>query len=420
MRRAALYICYYNVTEPLVHTQVIAYLRELGKRGVEMHLLTFERERHSAEKKQAIREELAESGIRWHSLRYHERPSLPATLYDIAAGTLKAIRICRKYDIQLVHARSHVPAAMTLILKSLLRCRFLFDLRGLLAEEYVDAGNWKKGRLKFNLTKRMERAFFRKADAFIMLTDRIKQELVLSEPALRDRAADIHVIPCCVETENFMVDNEQLEAFRVARGWIGRLVIVYVGKLGTWYLPEEMVRFFRVTREQDSRFFFQVLTQSDPTPMRQALKEAGISPGDYDIRSVSPVDIPLALAACDAGISFIRPTYSKLASSPTKMGEYLAAGLPVVANTGIGDCDRLLSENRLGTVVCDFSESEFCKAAAELRALLDDPHTSQRCQESARRKLSMSEVGGQRYAAVYETLLGSDVLEQASQATEVA
>ena len=91
MKRAALYICYYNVTEPLVHTQVVAYLGELAKRGIEMHLLTFERERHSVERELEITEDLRKRGIQWHWLLYHQRPSLPATVYDIVIGTAAAL-----------------------------------------------------------------------------------------------------------------------------------------------------------------------------------------------------------------------------------------------------------------------------------------------------------------------------------------
>ena len=34
--RKVLYICYYHVTEPLVQTQVLTYLRELARGGVEV------------------------------------------------------------------------------------------------------------------------------------------------------------------------------------------------------------------------------------------------------------------------------------------------------------------------------------------------------------------------------------------------
>src|SRR5262245_52657796 len=300
MNQAALYICYYDVTEPLVQTQVIAYLRELAKRGIEMHLLTFERERYSRTGVLAIHEGLADAGIRWHSLRYHQRPSLPATLYDIVVGTVTAMHICRENGIRLVHARSHVPAAMALVLKRILGCQVLFDVRGLLAEEYVDAGNWNRGDLKFRLTKRMERAFFKRADAFIMLTERIKQELTENEPLLEERTSDIQVIPYCVDTSRFLGAKVSRSSYRQARGWTDRRVITYVGKLGTWYLPDEMARFFATARKQDPRFFFQVLTQSDGAAMRQALSAAGVADGDYDIRFAAEDELPLILAASDA------------------------------------------------------------------------------------------------------------------------
>lgn len=404
MRRAVLYICYYHVTEPLVQTQVLAYLRELARRGVAVHLLTFEEAPLPRRQQSDLRAELEQAGIRWYSLPYHRQPSLPATLFDIAVGTVTALGICLRHNIRFVHARSHVAAAMALPLKRLLGCRFLFDVRGLLAEEYADAGHWKPASLKYRLTKRMEAVFFRAADALVMLTDTIKRELLGQEPALHARGPDIEVIPCCVDTDRFRAARDGRDAYRRERGWAGRRVLTYVGKLGTWYLASEMARFFAVLHKIDARFVFQVLTQSEPAPMRQALHEAGVPPEAYDIRFAPPEQVPLVLSASDAGISFIRPCYSKKSSSPTKVGEYLAAGLPVVSTSGIGDCDRMFGEHRLGVVVREFSETEYRRAAGELSQLLEDSQAAERCRRFADQELSLVEVGGARYYSVYERL----------------
>jgi glycosyltransferase involved in cell wall biosynthesis len=407
MKPAVLYLCYDRVTEPLVQTQVIAYLEELARRDLDIHLLTFERQRLPAATRDGLRRELAARGIAWHALRYHGWPSLPATVYDIAVGGLAALWLCRKHRIRLLHARSHVAAAMAWPLKRLLGYPFLFDVRGLLAEEYVDAGRWREGGLKFRLTKTMEHRFFRDADAFVMLTRRIRSELVVREAALAGRAGDIEVIPCCVDTARFAVPAEKRQAYRRQRGWQDRRVLTYVGKIGTWYLPEEMARFFAVARGQDRRFFFQVFTQSDPAPMRRALDAAGVRPADFDIRFAPPDELPLALAACDAGLSFIRASYSKRASSPTKVGEYLAAGLPVVVNAGVGDCDALAANGGIGVVVHEFTEEEYRRGANDLMRLLDDSGTAERCRRFAEQELSLSGVGGPRYAAVYDRCLGT-------------
>src|SRR5436305_13182572 len=85
----ALYICYLSLDDPLVETQVVAYLEGLAKRGHTIHLLTFDRPL-AHDRRRDIGEKLEARGITWHSLRYHKRPSLPATVFDGLAGALVA------------------------------------------------------------------------------------------------------------------------------------------------------------------------------------------------------------------------------------------------------------------------------------------------------------------------------------------
>lgn len=416
MRRAALYICYYNITEPLVQTQVVAYLRELARSGFEIHLLTFEKERLTRPHRLSIRENLQREGIQWYPMRYHAWPSLPATLYDIARGSLKAVSLCMRHEILLVHGRSHVGAAMALVVKLLRGVKMLFDVRGLLADEYADVGHWTRAGVKFRLTKATERVLFRRADALILLTEAIKTDLVKTDPILLERTNDIEVIPCCVPVERFAHNADERRVERQRRNWSGRVVLAYVGKLGTWYLVEEMARFFSVARQEDSRFFFQVLTQSEPSTMRRALEDAGVPSGTFNIERVEPEDVPRVLCAADAGISFIRSCYSKRSSSPTKVAEYLAAGLPVVSTRGIGDCDVILARPNLGITVERLDEAEYRRAIQGLLRLLDDPATPALCREFAECELSISRIGGPRYVSVYERLYRSVSQDRAMEA----
>lgn len=416
MRRAALYICYYNITEPLVQTQVVVYLRELARSGFEIHLLTFEKERLTQPHRLAIREKLLSDGIQWYPMRYHAWPSLPATFYDIVRGSVRALVLCARHRILLVHGRSHVGAAMAFPVKWLRRAKLLFDVRGLLADEYVDAGHWVRDGVKYRLTKAAERFLFRKADALIVLTEALKADLVSAELAPGDRTRDIEVIPCCVSVERFVREVGQRQAERLRRGWDGRRVLAYVGKLGAWYLVEEMAQFFAIARQEDSRFFLQVLTQSDPYPMRRALEAEGVPVDAYDIGCVEPMEIPVVLSAADAGISFRVTSRASLGVSPAKVAEYLAAGLPVVSTQGIGDCDAILARQNLGVMIGRLDEAEFRRATRELLRLLDDPATPALCHEFAERELSLSRIGGPRYVAVYERLCGSASNERVTEA----
>jgi glycosyltransferase involved in cell wall biosynthesis len=406
MRKATLYICYYTVTEPLVQTQVIPYLVELTQRGMDVRLLSFEPRGISPQKLAQSGQALQGCGIAWHHLRYHSRPSLLAALYDIGVGTITAAWLCVTHNIRIIHARSHVPAAVGLILKRMLGIRLIFDMRGLLADEYVDAGRWSNDSVKFRLTKRMEAASLDRADALVMLTRRIKEELTATRPHLRNRTRDIEVIPCCIDAKKFAIPQRDRQAYRRLRGWSGRRVLVYAGKLGGWYLTQEMIDFFAAVHRVDDRYFLQVLTQGDQEMIGALLIAAGLPHEDFDVRCVSPDDLPLILAACDAGVSFIKPSYSKIASSPTKVGEYLGAGLPVITNSGIGDCDDMFRDPRLGVVISEFTRAEYRRAALRLSQMLEDPSGAdyRRCYALA--KLSIQNVGGPRYAAVYDRLLG--------------
>ena len=129
-----LYLCYFGLREPLVQTQVLPYLRQINRRGIEVGLLTFEPEYRLRSWSRAElldwRARLQADGIRWFSLPYHKRPSLPATTYDIAVGGWIAARLVRRYRYDVVHARAHVAAAMGAIAKRLTGCRLIFDIRG--------------------------------------------------------------------------------------------------------------------------------------------------------------------------------------------------------------------------------------------------------------------------------------------------
>ena len=401
----ALYVCYLGLDEPLVATQVRPYLRALVARGHRMHLLTFETARRDAAATEALRRELEAEGVVWHALRYHRRPSLPATLYDIARGVLRGVGLVRRHGIGLVHARSHVGAAIAWPLRALSGLPFIFDVRGLLPDEYADAGHWRRGGLKYRLGKAMEGVFFRRASALVLLTDTVRADLTAAGGPLAARdAADLTVIPCCVDLERSPWDEPGRAMRRTGRGWLDRRVLVYVGKLGMWYLDAETARFFARAHRHDPRFFLQVLSASPAEALRRALAAAGVPADAFDIRAVPPAEVAALLHAADAGLSLIKPCASKRSSSPTKVGEYLAAGLPVVSTAGIGDCDRQLADGR-GVLLGSLDDAACDRGARALGDLLDDPDTRRRCRAFAEAELSLERTGGPRYASVYERAL---------------
>jgi glycosyltransferase involved in cell wall biosynthesis len=394
----ALYLCYFGLREPLVQTQVLPYLRELVRGGVSMSLLTFEPEPKGTWTAE-WRERLREEGIEWHMLRYHKRPTLPATLFDILAGAWCAARIVRRRRVNLLHARSHVGAAIGAVAKKLTGARLLFDIRGFLPEEYVDSGNWKKGGLLFRLTKAAERSLFRSADGFVVLTDRAREMLFPDGAA----GKPVEVIPCCTSAER-ATPRDDRDAVRAELGVSGRVVFVYIGALGGYYLMREMAELLAVARENDGRVYALVLTQSAAAPMIAELERAGFGSGDYRVMRADPRDVPRLLGAADVSLSLIRSSIARVPSSPTKFAEYLAAGLPVISGAGIGDMDEHIAETRVGVVLRGFDRAAYVAALRELETLRRDPELAERCRQTARTRYDLETIAGARYRRIYETL----------------
>jgi glycosyltransferase involved in cell wall biosynthesis len=391
----SLYVCYLSLEDPLVQTQVVAYLEGLACRGHTIHLLTFE-PKLGRDRKRSLKDDLSRQGIGWRSLRYHKRPSLPATIYDALVGAVAAVWLVRRHRLDAVHARSHVPAAMGLIVRCLTGCRLLFDIRGLLGEEYVDAGRWRRGDLPYRLARWIERAAIQRADGIVVLTERVRSHLFG-----REARRTTVVIPCCADLERLQSGSARSEQLRERLGLTGRSVMVYVGKLTAPYMDREMVEFFSVARRSDPRLAFLILTQAPPDSMLTELARAGIPESDYRITRSEPAALGDHLALADFAICFCRPSFARIASSPTKIGEYLGAGLPVVSGPGIGDVDGILDGRRVGAVVESFGQQSYERCASEVRKLASDPATRTRCREVAVESFSLQDVGVPAYDRLY-------------------
>jgi glycosyltransferase involved in cell wall biosynthesis len=399
----SLYICYFGVRQPLVQTQVIPYLRELVKGGHEMELLTFEPE-EPREWESEVREGLRADGITWHHLCYHKRPSVPATMFDIANGARHIRKLARETSFDILHCRSHVPTMMAAIARKGMTARpkLLFDIRGFFPEEYVDAGVWPEGGSIYRGVKRAEAWLMKEADGFVVLTDAARQ--IISRE-VGDRP--LEVIPCCVDLGRFESANELTRReYRERLNIRDRFTLAYVGAFGGWYLTQETADVFQVAKRERPDTFALILTQSDPEMIEPQLRKAGYGPGDIFISKVPAFEIPNYLCAADAAVSFIKNCYSKKASSPTKNAEYLACGLPIVTNSGIGDTDEQINQDGTGVVVNGFDDGTLQAAVSELHTLVHDETTADRCRRSAEERFDLAAVGGIRYRSIYEKLMG--------------
>ncbi|MEQ1606055.1 MAG: glycosyltransferase [Pyrinomonadaceae bacterium] len=400
--KQTLYICYFGMREPLVQTQVLPYLRELVKGGIGVGIVTFEpdlKAKWSPEQIKETKQALTTEGIEWDALAYHRSPSAIATAYDIFAGTLFVRRKIRERKLDVLHGRIHVATLMGALARKFSgrKPKLIFDIRGFFPEEYTDAGIWPENGLLFRGAKRVEKWLMKVSDGFVVLTEKAKSMM------LADETRPVEVIPCCVDfAARFPeLDPRLRERRREEIGVSGRTVYAHIGALGGLYLTKELADFLAEARELDRRAFALFLTQSDPTELIALLRERGCAESDYFVGRVQPSEIFDYLIAADFGLSFVKATYATQSRSPTKIPEYLAAGLPVIANSGVGDVDELVQAENIGLLIDEFNGETFQNAIFCLRRL---GNISYRCREVALRRFDLETVGGVRYRRLYERL----------------
>ena len=90
---------------------------------------------------------------------------------------------------------------------------------------------------------------------------------------------------------------------------------------------------------------------------------------------------------------------SLTAAVPTKIGEFLACGRPVVVNKGLGDMDEMLAEFDAGVII-DGNPQNLQEGALKLVDLLADPETPERCRGLAEKYFSI-DIGTRKYLSLY-------------------
>lgn len=398
--KSLLYISYDGILEPLGQSQVLAYLEKLSPER-EIHLISFEKQEDwtDLDARTAIVNRVNSAGIRWRPYRYHKRPSAIATAWDIGVGIASGLLLVVRHRIGIVHARSYVPAVMALVLQKLTGAKFVFDMRGFWADERVDGGLWPRDGRMYRIAKWFERRFLLNADHVVSLTDAALGEMSRFD-YLHACTPLVTVIPTCADLDRFRPLPDQ-------RNPSASFTLGYVGSAGTWYLFDMVATCFMQLRSlrPDARLL--VINRNEHACIRDQLQSAGVPLDAVEIRAASHAEVPVEMARMGAGIFFIKPVFSKQASAPTKLGEFLGCGIPCLSNSGVGDMAAVLEGDRVGVALTDFSPESMLNGLARLLALADAPDISSRCVASARQHFSLTE-GVSRYRNVYRILESED------------
>lgn len=378
VEKRVLYITYDGLTDPLGQSQILPYLKGLSLNGYQFTILSFEKKLRFNAGKDLISRLCAESGISWVPLSFTEKPPILSKFYDATRMRSKAVALHKHKGFDMVHCRSYIAADVGLHLKKKYGVKFFFDMRGFWADEKKDGGSWNMDhpvyKRVYHYYKERERQYLQNADCIISLTEAGKKEMLTWDAY--NIKVPLEVIPCCADMDHFsLTDEDQKIKSKAALGFSkSNLVISYLGSVGTWYMLDEMLILFKQLKRVYNDAKFLIVTHTEPKIIENKITELALNRDDILITQATRMQVPLLIKASDINISFIKPVYSKISSSPTKLGEVLSMGIPVIVNSGVGDVKEIVEKTGSGYVINNFTNPEFDKAIAAIPFLVQkDP-----------------------------------------------
>ncbi len=372
--KKVLYLTYDGISDPLGQSQILPYLTGLSNFGYQFTILSFEKKERYDKQQEYLRTIMKAAEIEWVPLSFSTHPPLLSKFYDAIRMRRKATKLHRRFHFDMVHCRSYIAADVGLNLKKRFGVKFFFDMRGFWADEKKDGGSWDTNKLVFRKVydyyKKKEADYLANADAVISLTDAGKKE-IMRWPAYNPQTG-IRVIPCCADMDLFsLTDEDHRNKAKNELGIVnGELVLSYLGSIGTWYMLNEMLLFFRQLKTKYDQAKFLFISHSPAQEILAAADKIGLQRTDFIIKELARKEVPFFMKASDINISFIRPVFSKISSSPTKLGEVLSMGIPVICNSGIGDVKEIVEGTKSGVVIDGFSPDDFARAIEKIPYLL--------------------------------------------------
>lgn len=312
--------------------------------------------------------------IRWNFLAI-----LLATTYCLPI--LFFTSIAGRYNV--IHTRSYVAGLLGQLLRQITGIIHIFDPRGPMPEEMAHSGIWRKGSRTYKFWKRAETKIITSCSAIIAVTPGYKQQF-------RERNANKAVfIPNRGDIEYFIKKSNSMVIGKRPR-------FLFIGS--TWNSLDLIVSRYSILRSKIPELQLHIITHMDPNLVIQGLIKAGMGENDWKLESSTPEEIPEKISGASFGylITSIKQVEGVW---PVKVAEYLACGIPLAIEEGVGDhLTSLVRKWKIGIVVGDKDDS-FLSEAVELIKIM--PEYSERCREFAKKRLDISRSADQ-YLRLYK------------------
>ena len=396
MKTSILYITRNGLLEPLGQSQVLSYLVPLSK-TYQFHVISFEKQKNICNEAhyKEIQSLCKKNNIKWTSLVYLEN----RRLWSIINGFIQLIKLCiksiRHDSVDFIHARSYFPAFVALLMHKIYRMPFVFDMRALWPEELVEAGRLKEKSIPWQLIKLFERECLKKSFAIVSLTHAALDYLHKVYPDFSIKEKTV-VIPTCANLDRFALKYRIFSEEHITISCVGSM-------LSGWFKINMLKSVVAYMLENYHAVNFEFLTRDSEEELMLEIDPENRWTDRMNVESVLFKDMPKRLAKHDGSVFFFTPNISKLGSSPTRMAEILAVGIPVLTNSGVGDVSTIVEEFGVGELLNSLDPKEIKISCDNFMKLIQKQNIAQTCRKTAEDLFSL-ESGVSKYQQSYNLL----------------
>jgi glycosyltransferase involved in cell wall biosynthesis len=213
-------------------------------------------------------------------------------------------------------------------------------------EESVNAGRYEVNSPDYLFWKDWEKKLICSAQYCVVVSRPFVEHVLDIDPGAR-----VEMIPCCVDPGKIRLPDKKKT--KAKYGLDDRFVLLHLGSFGTpgdrGLVGKYLLRFKEV--RPDAVLVVASGTTAFGPAIRKALLDEGLGPDDFRIYHPEGPELEEMLALGDAGLILERKVANTKVCLSVKLGEYLAAGMPVICTPHVEGVARLVEKYRCGLVV---------------------------------------------------------------------
>lgn len=392
-----LFITRNGLLEPLGQSQILSYLVPLSK-DFSINIISFEKniDVENKEHLNSIKKICVDNNIEWKPLTYRKTLRSLGVLVGLIELLFLALKICKIKEIDCVHARSYYPAFVALAIYRLKKIPFIFDMRALWPEELVEAGRLKENSVSWKIIKNLEKKCLKKSFKVVSLTHAAVEHLDKVHPdfLLKQKTS---VIPTCANLDRFMLKDHKFAPENITISCVGSM-------LSGWFKINILKDVVDYLLSNYPTINFEFLTRDNEEELMLKIDPENKWFERIQIESVLFKDMPKRLIKHDGSVFFFTANISKLGSAPTRMAEILGTGIPVLTNAGVGDVDKIVTENKIGELLNSENKIDIKTACDNFMQLVIKKDIAKQCRLAAEELFSL-DVGVKNYKSIYNKII---------------